>query len=382
MNEENHTIVKNKIKNITLQGKQSIIKITTQSGRSIKVTKNHRMAIPSGYIEAGKLKIGDELLSNGYPALNNPDWIRWYYLEENHTRKETAEAIGCSERTLFKQFKKFGIRKPWSDRPNRKAGRGYPGMHTESFKKATSERMKGEGNHRYKKDRKSLSENASRKDARKILGNIDPICENCGSRKNIEIHHIDKDPWNNSHENLKILCPKCHHLWHHIGAIGVFREKIISIEECGEEIVYDVEMMYEPYNFVANSIVVHNSQSSTRYCNYSNDKFDNQISIIENNSIKKDSEKYFIWEKTLQICELAYKELTAAGMKPEIARDILPLALESELMMTASLFEWNHFFNMRTTHAAHPQIRDLAIPLNNEFAQLFPDVFQTKGVEV
>lgn len=124
------------------------------------------------------------------------------------------------------------------------------------------------------------------------------------------------------------------------------------------------------------------SQSSTRYCNYSNDKFDNQISIIENNSIKKDSEEYFIWEKTLQICELAYKELTAAGIKPEIARDILPLALESELMMTASLFEWNHFFNMRTTHGAHPQIRDLAIPLNNEFAQLFPDVFQTKGVEV
>lgn len=130
---------------------------------------------------------------------------------------------------------------------------------------------------------------------------------------------------------------------------------------------------------IANEVVRHRvasySQASTRYCNYSNDKFDNQISVIDNDHIKHDSEEYEMWKKTLQISEIAYMELINKGVKPELARDILSLSLSTELFMSASIFEWQHFMKMRMSNAAHPQIRELATRINNELSKQYPDIF-------
>lgn len=131
---------------------------------------------------------------------------------------------------------------------------------------------------------------------------------------------------------------------------------------------------------IANEIVRHRvasfAQESTRYCSYNNDKFDNQITVIENNSLKNNAEAYEVWKKTLLISEQAYLDLIRRGIKPEVARDILPLDLKTELIMSASLFEWDHFIKLRTSNGAHPQIKELVNNLKNEINKEYPNLFE------
>lgn len=133
---------------------------------------------------------------------------------------------------------------------------------------------------------------------------------------------------------------------------------------------------------IANQIVRHRiasfAQESMRYNNYTKDKFDNEITIIKNNHFFKDGvsqEALGEWTITNEYVETAYEELIKLKIPPEIARDILPHDTKTELMMTANLYEWRHFLKLRTDHHSHPQIRELTIPLLDEFIKLFPNIF-------
>lgn len=64
-----------------------------------------------------------------------------------------------------------------------------------------------------------------------------------------------------------------------------------------------------------------------------------------------------------------------AGCSPQIARSVLPTCLKTEIVMTANLREWRHFFKLRTSPAAHPQMREIAVPMLNEFQLRIPVVF-------
>ena len=129
------------------------------------------------------------------------------------------------------------------------------------------------------------------------------------------------------------------------------------------------------------------SQESTRYCNYSKDKFTNEITFIEPFWIKDIPVKYytrspeslmpsercdsaakFLYQ--LELIEETYFELIEEGWKPEQARNILPNSLKTELMMTGFVTDWKHFFELRCNKAAHPQAQELAIPLEEEFKKL------------
>ena len=129
------------------------------------------------------------------------------------------------------------------------------------------------------------------------------------------------------------------------------------------------------------------SQESTRYCNYSKDKFTNEITFIEPFWLKDIPVKYytripeslypsercdsaakFLYQ--LELIEETYFELIEEGWKPEQARNILPNSLKTELMMTGFVTDWKHFFELRCSKAAHPQAQELAIPLEEEFKKL------------
>ena len=69
------------------------------------------------------------------------------------------------------------------------------------------------------------------------------------------------------------------------------------------------------------------------------------------------------------------------GAAPQEARSILPNSLKTEIVMTMNLREWRHFFTLRTSKAAHPQMREVAIPLLKEFQRLIPIVFDDINVE-
>jgi len=117
------------------------------------------------------------------------------------------------------------------------------------------------------------------------------------------------------------------------------------------------------------------TQESTRYCNYSKGKFGNELTVIKPNFWEENDEKFLLWKKTLEFIEKSYKELIEKGASPQEARSILPNSLKTEVVMTMNLREWRHFFSLRISEGAHPQMREIAIPLLKEFQSKIPVVF-------
>lgn len=114
---------------------------------------------------------------------------------------------------------------------------------------------------------------------------------------------------------------------------------------------------------IANELVRHRvfsfSQESTRYCNYTKDKFNNEISFI--------TPQDHLMEQAYKQCEDIYFALVNKGIKPEIARDVLPLGLKTEIVMTGFASDWAKFFTLRTgdnvkgkTGRPHPMMQELA----------------------
>lgn len=120
------------------------------------------------------------------------------------------------------------------------------------------------------------------------------------------------------------------------------------------------------------------SQESTRYCNYSNDKFDNEITVVEPCQLAVQKPN---WRKACEIAEEQYFKLLKTTT-PQTARAVLPTCLKTELIMTANIREWRHFLRLRASKAAHPDMRVLTIPLLKELKQLIPVVFDDIYEEV
>ena len=123
-------------------------------------------------------------------------------------------------------------------------------------------------------------------------------------------------------------------------------------------------------------------QESTRYCNYSKGKFNNELtfiipcwiddieeksytSFVEYHPTKYDPAK--LWFDVCMNSEDTYIDLLDKGWKPEQARNILPLSLKTELYMCGFAEDWEKFIELRTAPNAHSQARELAIPLKDEF---------------
>lgn len=121
------------------------------------------------------------------------------------------------------------------------------------------------------------------------------------------------------------------------------------------------------------------SQESTRYCNYQKDKFGNEITVIDpcfwNSGSEDDKKKRAIWAKAMEQAENAYFELIESGASAQEARSVLPNSLKTEIVVTMNLREWRHFFKLRTANAAHPQMREIARPLLDEFKSKIPIIF-------
>lgn len=139
------------------------------------------------------------------------------------------------------------------------------------------------------------------------------------------------------------------------------------------------------------------SQESTRYCNYSRDKFGNEITMIlpvwfeeqwENRIDLKEvvdlSNKNLAYIKWVRTCEYIEKEYLGSlelGQTAQEARALLPNSLKTEIVMTANLREWRHILSLRSSRAAHPQIRALALDMLKSFKELMPVFFDDIIVE-
>lgn len=159
----------------------------------------------------------------------------------------------------------------------------------------------------------------------------------------------------------------------------VFVRKLI---ERGHESVLEHESITVRFvcdRGVSHEIVRHRlasySQESTRYCNYSGDRFENQITFIKPCFLDEGTGGYKLWKQSMFVAEKEYFELLNWGCTPQEARSVLPSSIKTEVVMTANLREWRHFLKLRTAKAAHPQMRELTVPLLHELQERIPVVF-------
>lgn len=120
-------------------------------------------------------------------------------------------------------------------------------------------------------------------------------------------------------------------------------------------------------------------QESTRYCNYSKDGFGGEITVIQPCYLATCGAGYQMWKEACEAAETAYFNLLNFGCSPQEARAVLPNSLKTEVVMTANLREWRHFFNLRTAPAAHPQMREVAKMLLKQMREMVPGVFDDCG---
>lgn len=99
---------------------------------------------------------------------------------------------------------------------------------------------------------------------------------------------------------------------------------------------------------------------STRYCNYSNGKFDKEITIVKPAKWEDYEKSLLMFVTSLESAERTYMNLIDNGVKPEDARDVLPLQLKTELIMTGTESQWNEFFKLRISEHAHPDAKYIA----------------------
>ena len=176
-------------------------------------------------------------------------------------------------------------------------------------------------------------------------------------------------------------------------------EKFIKmIIERGHESVLEhekISILFVCDRGVSHEIVRHRiasfSQESTRYCNYSKDKFENQITFIQPlwisdkqiELVQGMNEKNYMqveettkaWYASILESEQAYNLLSKLGWQPQQARSVLPNSLKTEIVVTANIREWRTIFKQRTAKVAHPQMRELMCPLLDELKTIIPVVF-------
>ena len=120
------------------------------------------------------------------------------------------------------------------------------------------------------------------------------------------------------------------------------------------------------------------AQESTRYCNYSKNKFDGEVTFIRPFFFERGSTEYSCWEDMCKHAENVYLAMLQMNRTPQEARSVLPNSLKTEVIMTANMREWRHFFRLRAageTGAPHPQMAEVSVPLLKECQTYMPELF-------
>lgn len=136
------------------------------------------------------------------------------------------------------------------------------------------------------------------------------------------------------------------------------------------------------------------AQESTRYCNYSKDKFGNEVTYIDlkggmeldpkmkNLDAETTAAIHNEWLMGCADAERHYNRMIELGASPQIARSVLNNSTKTEICITMNMREWRHFFKLRTPVAAHPQMREIAMMLLQEFKNKIPVLFDDIECEV
>lgn len=215
-----------------------------------------------------------------------------------------------------------------------------------------------------------------------------------------EILNKDKISGKKVLENLELIARTCYKSEEYITENSKY-SLIQSLIKNGHEAMLEHESISVKFicdRGISHELVRHRiasfAQESTRYCNYSKDKFNNEVAfisllggIIYDKTIQKKLKNHtmtaeniynilYEWQNACLDAEKHYMKLLELGASPDIARSVLNNSTKTEIVVTANLREWRHFFSLRTDISAHPQMRELTISLLKDMNNLIPIIFE------
>lgn len=115
------------------------------------------------------------------------------------------------------------------------------------------------------------------------------------------------------------------------------------------------------------------AQESTRYCNYGKDKHGGEVTFIEPIGLNDAGRCATL--KSWRLAESTYLSMVAGGFRPQLARDVLPIGVKTEIVVGANTREWRHIFGQRCSKAAHPRMHELMVPLLLELRKRIPILY-------
>ncbi|MFW2368780.1 MAG: FAD-dependent thymidylate synthase [Desulforhopalus sp.] len=139
------------------------------------------------------------------------------------------------------------------------------------------------------------------------------------------------------------------------------RHRFVSVKFIVNRAVTHEIVRHRPCSFL---------QESQRYCRYSQDKFDNQVTFIRPIFFDEKGEEFALWRQAMELTEKNYLQLLKTAT-PQAARTVLPNSCKTELIVYCNLVEWQHIFMLRTSQAAEPSMREIMIPLEKEMQRRF-----------
>jgi thymidylate synthase (FAD) len=189
-------------------------------------------------------------------------------------------------------------------------------------------------------------------DGKKILREIERFARNCYKSEG-KITDDSAEPFIRRLMNIR---PIPH--------LGIFDHHVVSVR-----LVIDRGISHE----VVRHRIAAYLQESSRYCDYGKV---GEIQVIGITQHLTNPKSFAVWWQAMVDAERAYNTLRELGERPEIARSVLPNSLKTEIIVTMNLTSWRNFFKKRTDTKAHPQMREIAVPLLAEFQRLIPAVFE------
>ena len=194
---------------------------------------------------------------------------------------------------------------------------------------------------------------------------------------------------------IEIAGRVCYKSEHNIDSVSRYKF-IKSILKRGHESVIEHSAMTVKFicdRGVTHELVRHRlcafSQESTRYCNYKDGVtfvippwIDIKPGEYAYGDYIESDEENLIWLATMWNTEKNYIDLLSLEWSPQQARSVLPNSLKTEIVVTANFREWRHIFKLRCSPAAHPQMREIMIPLLKECRKLIPVIFDDISLEL
>lgn len=407
------------IADVMYSGVKQVFEITLADGKKLKASKDHRLLTTQGWSRledavglvvspggvAGMTKEAF-VLTNGVPAYQSKSWMQ-ELRESGASVQEMADSGNCSYHTIRKWLKVHSLNFTKSEAASRASiwNKGVTGYKHKNFKHSEQGLARiraarsGDKSNWWKggvtTERAAIAA-WSTGQASKVHASNDWKCVECGSNKNLECHHIKPvvthPELGREISNLTTLCRMCHCKTHGFsgenrrgkGVTLTAREsKVVSVRLVGEEPTYDIAVAGDNHNFVANGLIVHNSEVSARYSELPEEFYVPEVAQIttqstSNKQMRTDEEHpeaYHMSAAIKQACKASfevYKDLMKQGCPRELARGVLPLNTYSHMFCTVDLHNLAHFLRLRLHSHSQYEIRVFAQALLDLITPVVP----------